>query len=98
MAQIRKFFESPPPRNGQPSPVAEIFSGRDELTRQGRLFADVRGVRVRSVITDHGGDRASCLLVEGEKKAGERRGAQTGGHEGNDFWIGRHPFRMDGLG
>ena len=53
--------------------------------------ADVRGVRVRPVVADHDGGWANCLMVEGGKKAGERLGAQTGGHEGDDFWFDRHP-------
>ena len=97
MCQTGKLFEGQMTGSGESAAETKIFSGREDFARQRRVAGGFHGGRIGAVITNHGGDWANGLAVEGFEKTAQKLGAQAGGHEGDDGWLIRHTPRMDGL-
>jgi len=97
MCQSGKLFEGQMTGSGESAAETKIFSGREDFARQRRVPGGFHGGRIGAVITNHGGDRAGGLAVEGFEKTAQKFGAQAGGHEGDDYWLIGHRSRMAGL-
>ena len=53
---------------------------------------------VWAVVRDHYGDRTQSLPLQRIEQPGEKVGAKTGGHQGDDFRSLGHAFMMEGFG